>query len=100
MKTDWSKAELFRVFLALFVCVVCVRGHADLEQDFKNPPQSAKPWTYWFWINGNITAEGIKSDLQAMADAGIGGVLIMEVANPKTMAPAGPVHFASAEWRD
>src|SRR6266704_3136607 len=35
-----------------------------------------------------------------MAKVGIGGVPIMEVANPKTMAPAGPVAFASDQWRD
>ena len=31
---------------------------------------------------------------------GIGGVLIMEVANTNTMAPAGPIAFASPEWRE
>ena len=67
---------------------------------FRQPPDSAKPWTYWFWINGNITKEGITADLEAMARVGIGGVLIMEVANPKTMAPAGPVAFASPQWRE
>ncbi len=26
-----------------------------LEEVFRHPPESAKPWAYWFWINGNIT---------------------------------------------
>jgi hypothetical protein len=71
---------------------------ADTADAFRTPPDSARPWSFWFWINGNISREGITADLEAMAKAGIGGVLIMEVANPKTMAPDGPVKFASPEW--
>ncbi|MBI2929899.1 MAG: hypothetical protein HYY24_29930 [Verrucomicrobia bacterium] len=67
-----------------------------LEQAFKRPPASARPWVYWFWLNGNITSHGITADLEAMKRVGIGGVLIMEVDQG---APLGPVGFMSAEWR-
>ncbi|MDO8539999.1 MAG: glycosyl hydrolase [Opitutaceae bacterium] len=70
------------------------------EDGFRDPPASAKPWTYWFWMNGNITRKGITADLEAMARVGIGGVLIMEVASPQRMAPAGPVPFFSPAWRE
>ncbi len=50
-----------------------------LEKEFVSPPESARPWVYWFWLNGNITPEGITADLEAMKRVGIGGVLIMEV---------------------
>ena len=46
---------------------------------FLAPPESARPWVYWFWLNSNLTREGITADLEAMKAAGIGGVLIMEV---------------------
>ena len=75
-------------------------ARGGLEEVFRHPPESARPWAYWFWINGNITKAGITADLEAMARVGIGGVLIMEVARPNTMAPAGPVAFASPEWRE
>jgi hypothetical protein len=32
----------------------------SLEQGFRQPPDSARPWVYWFWLNGNITREGVK----------------------------------------
>jgi hypothetical protein len=51
---------------------------------------------YWFFINGNITREGITADLSAMKAAGIGGVILMEV---DVGVPAGPVHFMGPEWR-
>ncbi len=69
----------------------------DLASQFVSPPSSARPWVYWFWLNGNITREGITADLEAMARVGIGGVLIMEVDQG---IPKGPVPFASPEWRE
>src|SRR5512138_1786492 len=68
-----------------------------LERGFVHPPKSARPWVYWFWLNGNITSNGITADLEAMQRVGIGGVLIMEVDQG---APKGPAGFGSAEWRD
>jgi hypothetical protein len=70
---------------------------AELEKGFASPPESARPWVYWFWLNGNIAREGITADLEAMKRAGIGGVLIMEVDQG---APVGPVAFMSPAWRE
>ena len=87
------------VLLLVLACGAALAdsGAPDLAAQFAAPPASAKPWVYWFWIDGNITRAGITADLEAMARAGIGGVLIMEVAQG---TPTGPVPFASPEWRD
>lgn len=69
----------------------------SLTSTFSHPPATARPWVYWFWLNGNITREGIKDDLEAMQRVGIGGVLIMEVDQG---TPAGNVDFGSPKWRD
>ena len=61
---------------------------------FAPPPASARPWVYWFWLNGNITSEGITADLEAMQRVGIGGVLIMEVG-PGRAARAGRLRRAA-----
>jgi len=68
---------------------------AELERAFRSPPHSAKPWVYWFWLNGNITKEGITADLEAMRRVGVGGVLIMEVDQG---APVGPIDFMGPKW--
>jgi len=70
-----------------------------LEQAFQNPPESARTWVYWFWINGNITKEGITADLEAMKEVGVGGVLWMEVSGP-WWAPDGQVKPYSTQWND
>ncbi len=77
--------------------VMPVVASDDLARDFARPPQSARPWVYWFWLNSNITKTGITADLEAMQRVGIGGVLIMEVDQG---APVGQVPFMSARWRE
>lgn len=66
------------------------------ESQFLSPPDTARPWVYWFWKNGNVTREGITADLEAMARVGIGGFILMEVS---LTTPKGPVRFFSGEWR-
>src|SRR5205085_5084068 len=91
--------------LALFGTAAAVAGaprRADRAADplaagFVNPPDSAKPHTWWHWINGNITREGITADLEAMKRAGIGGA---QIFNVDVGIPAGNVPFMSDRWRE
>jgi hypothetical protein len=67
-----------------------------LEQ-FKEPPDSSRPWVYSFWMEGNITKEGIRADLEGMKEAGIGGLLFMDGSLTN---PPGPERFMSDSWID
>jgi hypothetical protein len=69
----------------------------NMAEGFANPPASARPWVYWFPLDGNITSNGITADLEAMKRVGIGGVLYMETDQG---APAGQARFAGPLWRD
>src|SRR5258707_6931815 len=68
-----------------------------LQSGFLNPPDSAKPQTWWHWMNGNITKEGITLDLEAMKRVGLAGA---QIFNADSGIPAGPVKFMSPEWRE
>jgi len=92
--------------LAIALAVLCIMAACAapktspedaLRAGFLAPPDSARPWVYWFWLNSNITREGITADLEAMKRVGIGGVLIMEVDQG---APVGPASFMGDEWRE
>jgi len=82
--------------LALLVVLGGLPACAALEAGFAHPPDSCRPWVYWFWLDGNITRQGITADLEAMSHVGIGGVLIMEVGQG---TPTGPVAYMSPQWR-
>jgi hypothetical protein len=69
------------------------RGSEFIE--FVNPPDSAHPWVYSFWMEGNITKEGITADLEAMKESRIAGLLFMDGALGN---PPGPYRFMSESW--
>jgi len=72
----------------------------QLEQGFKNPPNVAKPRAYWFWLNGNITKEGITADLEWMHRVGISGVQLFDgdVGIPQFVD--NRLAWMTPEWKD
>jgi hypothetical protein len=85
---------LFTAVLAVSCCAA--EKPAGLQQGFLHPPDSARPWVYWFIMDGNLSREGITADFEALKRAGIGGVIMMEV---DVGIPRGPVKFMSPEWQ-
>ena len=92
--------RLRRLFLGsvlLSLALTAFTALADsLETGFLNPPESARPHTWWQWMNGNITREGITADLEAMKQIGLGGATVV---NLDCGIPRGNVPFMSPEWR-
>ena len=41
----------------------------SLREQFQNPSDEAKPWTFWYWMFGAVSKEGITADLEAMKRA-------------------------------
>lgn len=67
------------------------------ESVFMSPAHEYGPMTWWHWINGNVTREGIRKDLTEMNKVGIRGV---QMFNTHMYVPQGPVEFATDEWFD
>jgi hypothetical protein len=65
------------------------------EKDFITPPMKARPSTYWMWMNGNITKEGLTKDLEHMKRTSMGGAIMF---NTGVGIARGPVNYASPEW--
>jgi hypothetical protein len=70
-----------------------------LERAFREPPDSAKSWAYWWWLDSAASREGITADFEAMKQQGISGVLLFDAGEGGTNAPKGPV-FMSETWRE
>lgn len=64
---------------------------------FLNPPLASAPYTWWHWMNGNITRDGITRDLEAMKEIGLGGFQMFEAGSG---IPQGTVAYLSDEWVD
>ncbi|MBO0912001.1 MAG: hypothetical protein J2P13_09425 [Acidobacteria bacterium] len=49
-----------------------------LRAGFASPPPSARLRCYWWWLNGNTTAETITHDLEGMKSHGFGGAILVD----------------------
>jgi len=93
------KKVLFIIVL-LIGCMGSVSGAENkLARGFNNPPDSAKPWAYWWWLDSNVSKAGITADLEAMKQQGIGGALVFDAGVGGPLAADGP-RFMSPEWLD
>ncbi len=90
--------------IALALCVLPgafspLSAQDDLAKGFAQPPNEAKPWVYWWWLNGAASKEGITRDFEEMRRQGIAGALLFDAGAAGADAPRGPF-FMSAEWRE
>lgn len=81
---------------ALLLLAVVQPGDA-LAAGFAHPPASARPHTWWHWMDGNVSKEGLTADLEAMAEVGIGGAQMFTVGQG---IPKGPVGYNSPKWHE
>lgn len=75
---------------------VCLADEWD--EGFAAPPASARPWAYWWWLDGYASREGITRDLEEMKRQGIAGVLLFDAGEGKG-SPVGS-KFMSDAWRE
>ena len=71
----------------------------ELFATFRNPPNSARPRVSWHWMNGNISEEGIKLDLEWMHRIGLGGVTIFPADLSTPQVVPTPIIYMSPEWK-
>jgi hypothetical protein len=73
---------------------------AKLEEEFVSPPEDAKPRVWWHWMNGNVTKEGIRADLEWMHRIGIGGFQNFDAGLNSPQVVENRLVYMTPEWRD
>jgi hypothetical protein len=91
-----------RLALGTALAVVALNpAHADdLADQFRDPPQSARPRVWWHWMNGNITRDGLAKDLAWMQAVGIGGVHVFDVNLQTPQIVDRRLVYMTPEWKD
>jgi hypothetical protein len=87
------------VFLA-YLSTSAQQGSDPLLEGFQNPPDSARPRVWWHWMNGNITQEGIKLDLEWMHRVGIAGYQNFDAALQTPQVVEKRLAYMTPEWKD
>jgi hypothetical protein len=70
-----------------------------LRDGFRDPPASARPRTWWHWLNGNITEQGIVADLEWMKRIGLGGVQTFDASLMTPQIVDRRLAYMTPEWR-
>ena len=75
------KQRIFALSLLAWtaVCPADAQQTRSLRDQFLSPSDEAKPWTFWYWMYGVVSKEGITADLEAMKRAGLGGTYLMPI---------------------
>lgn len=110
MKASW----LFCIAFSCLVCSTCcpaqtqapaaAQQNTSPQQDallrgFLDPPNGARPRVWWHWMNGNISQDGIKLDLDWMHRVGVGGVTIFEGAINTPQVVPHRLIYMTPEWK-
>ncbi len=99
------KMTVWKLVLVLTLSVPAWSQAADpvsLDQGFRNIPDTVRPWAYWWWVNGNVDEKTITRDLEAMKQAGFGGLLMFDARgyhDDHIGEVPTKMDFMSPEWR-
>ncbi|MCK5457520.1 MAG: hypothetical protein KAI45_10380, partial [Melioribacteraceae bacterium] len=92
------------IILISLITISCDESDKELNLDIKKietgfvtPHDSNTLWCYWYWINDDISKDGITKDLEAMKEAGIGAAFIGNINPPEV---DGRVPILSEKWWD
>ncbi len=109
-KPYWSSLvqfAIFRVLLFSFACIffVMCEGNSEatyekIEAGFMTPPESSKPRVWWHWMNGNVTKEGIRADLEWMKRVGFGGFQCFDAGLFTPQVVEKRLTYMTPEWKE
>ena len=70
-----------------------------LYSRFMDPPREYRPRVWWHWMNGNITRDGIRKDLEWMDRAGIAGFHNFDAGLSTPQVVDRRLVYMTPEWK-
>src|SRR5579864_1571600 len=96
-----KRALVFVLFASVAVAQSPAPAAVDsLRDGFLNPPQSARPLVWWHWMNGNISKEGIRLDLEWIHRVGLSGFQNFDAALATPQVVDKRLAYMTPEWKD
>jgi len=86
--------------MTLALCAPAAAAPDILRDQFRDPPAAARPRVWWHWMNGNITKEGIRRDLDWMKQIGIGGVNAIDASINTPQVVDKRLVYMTPEWKE
>jgi hypothetical protein len=97
-----SSRVSYRTTAAVITLLVPLLAFAETDSllsQFQTPPDDARPRVWWHWMNGNVTWDGAKKDMDWMKRVGIAGLQSFDagMATPRVVEERLP--YMSAGWK-
>lgn len=93
-------SKIILLTIVLTGCTVSDETFCNLSEGFREPPQSARPQVWWHWMNGNVTEEGIRKDLEWFDRIGIGGVHIFDANFDTPQIVDKRLVYMEEDWKE
>lgn len=97
MKNLFNKHLSFFIFLWVSVFFSACSSSFDPGDVWSDFSSQEKPWTRWWWMGNAVDEKNITAQLEAFADAGLGGVEITPIYGVRGYEDAFIDHL-SPEW--
>ncbi len=95
---------MYKIIFTLILTILfpyCRAQETILESGFATPPSTIQTSVYWYWIDGNISKEGVIKDLESMKAAGVNRAFIGNLGGHGIGDTEGlNVKLFSEEWWD
>ena len=88
------------LIITLCSCLLANGETGPIKSAFITPPRDSRPQVWWHWLNGNITQDGIRKDLQWMHRAGISTVHLFDAGLNTPQIVKHRIKYMTPEWDD
>jgi len=95
-----KKSSTFLIAVIAGLSTVAQTKTDSVYKNFQIPPDHAKPRVWWHWMNGNITKDGIRKDLEWMHRVGIGGFQNFDAAFATPQIVEKRLIYMTPDWKD
>ena len=97
----WNMNTPILLSLLATLTLAAPDGGDKLIRDFQDPPKAARPYVWWHWMDGEVSLDGIRKDLEWMDAAGIAGFHQFD-AGGVNMPKAAPFKrpYLSDSWKE
>ena len=72
----------------------------SLKEGFVNPPSHVRPQIWWHWMNGNITKDGIRKDIEWFKRIGLGGFHVFDASFSTPQVVEERLVYMEEPWQD
>src|SRR5260221_13605849 len=88
----------FSLFL-LGCCAAVVNSAHAADLAWPKVTEETKPWSRWWWLGNIVTEDGLKSEMEKYASAGLGGLEITPIYGVRGKEDQF-INYLSPQWVD